>query len=65
MALTRAFRLFLARWARNLSGKETARGLPHFLGPGVPEYVVGWGLVNPQVSFLLAVKNLHQKGCTL
>ena len=33
--LTRACVLFLARWARKLSWKETACDLPYFLGPGV------------------------------
>jgi transposase len=32
--LTRAYMLFLARWARKLSWTETAEAFPHFMGKG-------------------------------
>ena len=44
--LTRAYMLFLARWARKLSWKETAESF-HTSWDRVcdaVEYVVGWGL---------------------
>jgi len=33
--LTKAYMLFLARWARRLSWKETGRSVSHFLGKGL------------------------------
>ena len=33
--LTKAYMLFLARWACRLSWKEAAPGVPHFLGKGL------------------------------
>ncbi len=46
--LTRAYMLFLARWARQLSWKETAEAFHTSwdIACHAVEYVVGWGLAH-------------------
>jgi len=55
--LTKAYMLFLARWARKLSWKETAEAF-HTSWEKVcnaVEYVVGWGLENRHLGTIRAI----------
>ena len=55
--LTRAYMLFLARWARKLSWKETAEAF-HTSWDKVcdaVEYVVGWGLEHRTLESIRAI----------
>jgi hypothetical protein len=54
-------------WARKLASKETAEAFHASWDQACDavEYVVSWGPVDLQVSFLRVVKSLRQKGRTL